>query len=39
MSKAISYIRFSDPSQAKGDSYRRQLATAGFLPVNVTCTL
>ena len=26
MNKAISYIRFSDPSQAKGDSYRRQLA-------------
>ncbi len=25
-SKAISYIRFSDPSQAEGDSYRRQLA-------------
>jgi DNA invertase Pin-like site-specific DNA recombinase len=26
MNKAISYIRFSDPSQAEGDSYRRQLA-------------
>lgn len=25
MRKAISYIRFSDPSQAEGDSYRRQL--------------
>jgi DNA invertase Pin-like site-specific DNA recombinase len=25
MSKAYSYIRFSDPSQAQGDSYRRQL--------------
>ncbi|MBB6135989.1 DNA invertase Pin-like site-specific DNA recombinase [Massilia aurea] len=24
MTKAYSYIRFSDPSQAKGDSYRRQ---------------
>jgi DNA invertase Pin-like site-specific DNA recombinase len=24
--KAISYIRFSDPAQADGDSYRRQLA-------------
>ena len=24
--KAYSYIRFSDPSQAEGDSYRRQLA-------------
>lgn len=26
--KAYSYIRFSDPSQAKGDSYRRQHADA-----------
>lgn len=25
MKKAISYIRFSDPRQAEGDSYRRQL--------------
>jgi DNA invertase Pin-like site-specific DNA recombinase len=35
MNKAISYIRFSDPSQAKGDSYRRQLAaTQAFCKAN-----
>jgi len=35
MNKAISYIRFSDPSQAKGDSYRRQLAaTQAYCKVN-----
>ncbi|SHO22284.1 Putative uncharacterized protein, partial [Moritella viscosa] len=27
MKKAYSYIRYSSPQQAKGDSFRRQLAT------------
>ncbi|MDU9411194.1 recombinase family protein [Pseudomonas sp. zfem005] len=28
MAKAYSYVRFSTPEQAKGDSYRRQMASA-----------
>ena len=35
MNKAISYIRFSDPAQADGDSYRRQLtATQAYCTEN-----